>query len=116
MRTGNCPHLPTAIRAFPLTEKQRRSTTSHGFPPAARSLRRFIADRTAGEFKKGAAFYPLRQMRLGFYRARLVNGLGQVVHERQSHDAPRPRELSLLVTASAHDALPPVVQLPEATA
>jgi len=29
MRTGNCPHLPTAIRAFPLTEKQRRSTTSH---------------------------------------------------------------------------------------
>ena len=26
----NCPHLPTAIRAFPLTEGQRRSTTSNG--------------------------------------------------------------------------------------
>ena len=30
MRTGNCPHLPTAIRALPLTEGQRRSTTSNG--------------------------------------------------------------------------------------
>ena len=28
--TGNCPHLPTAIRAFPLTEGERRSTISNG--------------------------------------------------------------------------------------
>jgi len=126
--------LPALADRYPRFSTDRETAEKHNLEwvtpghPLFEAVRRHAFNRAAGEFKKGAVFYSLRHeqpARIDFYRARLVNGLGQVVHERLFaveiglHDAPRLRELSLLgdlIPAAAPDALPPVVQLPEATA
>jgi len=49
------------------------------------ALRRHAYDKAAEVFAKGACFYSLQHekpSRIDFYRARVVDGLGQVVHER----------------------------------
>lgn len=49
------------------------------------ALRRHACDKAAAVFAKGACFYSLQHekpSRIDFYRARVVDGLGQVVHER----------------------------------
>jgi len=126
--------LPALADRYPRFSTDRETAEKHNLEwvtpghPLFEAVRRHAFNRAAGEFKKGAVFYSLRHeqpARIDFYRARLVNGLGKVVHERLFaveiglHDAPRLRELSLLgdlIPAAAPDALPPVVQLPEATA
>jgi superfamily II DNA or RNA helicase len=126
--------LPALADRYPRFSTDRETAEKHNLEwvtpghPLFEAVRRHAFNRAAGEFKKGAVFYSLRHeqpARIDFYRARLVNGLGKVVHERlfavelSLHDAPRLRELSLLsdlIPAAAPDALPPVVQLPEATA
>ena len=126
--------LPALADRYPRFSTDRETAEKHNLEwvtpghPLFEAVRRHAFNRAAGEFKKGAVFYSLRHeqpARIDFYHARLVNGLGQVVHERLFaveiglHDAPRLRELSLLgdlIPAAAPDALPPVVQLPEATA
>jgi superfamily II DNA or RNA helicase len=126
--------LPALADRYPRFSTDRETAEKHNLEwvtpghPLFEAVRRHAFNRAAGEFKKGAVFYSLRHeqpARIDFYHARLVNGLGKVVHERlfavelSLHDAPRLRELSLLgdlIPAAAPDALPPVVQLPEATA
>ncbi len=124
--------LPPLADRYPRFSTDRETAEKHNLEwvtpghPLFESLRRHVLDRAAAEFKKGAVFYSLQHeqpARIDFYRARVVNGLGQVVHERlfaveiDPHDAPRLRDPSLLgdlIPAAAPDALPPVAQLPEA--
>ena len=96
--------------------------------PLFEALRRHSLDVGQDAFGSGASFHSLAHeapARLDFYRARVVDGLGQVIHERLftvelSGDAsPRLRELSVLgdlSPASASEELPPVATLPEETA
>lgn len=53
--------------------------------PLFEALRRHIYNKAVDMFGKGACFYSLEHeapSRIDFYRARVVDGLGQVVHER----------------------------------
>ena len=53
--------------------------------PLFESIRRHTHDKAAEVFAKGACFYSLQHeepARIDFYRARVVDGLGNVVHER----------------------------------
>ena len=96
--------------------------------PLFEALRRHALDRGRDSFAAGACFHSLAHdapVRLDFYRARIVDGLGRVIHERLfavelgDGDAPRRREpdtLGNLSPASAPDNLPPVAFAPEATA
>ena len=91
------------------------------------SLRRHSLDVAQEAFGKGACFYSLEHetpARLDFYRARVVDGLGHIIHERlftveqSDGGAPRLREpdiLGNLGPAATPSTLPPVASLPEAT-
>jgi len=106
-------------------EKLEWVTPGH---PLFEAMRRFTHDRALGDLRKGATFYSLQHeapARVDFYRARIVDGLGHVVHERAfaveiaDHAEPRLQEPGLLgnfVPAQAPADLPAVAQLPEATA
>jgi superfamily II DNA or RNA helicase len=106
------------------TDKLEWVTPGH---PLFEAVRRHIGARAAPELARGAAFYSLQHeapARIDFYRARVVDGLGHVVHERlfaleiDAHGAPRLREPGVLgdfVPATAPAELPPVGQLPEAS-
>jgi superfamily II DNA or RNA helicase len=106
------------------TEKLEWVTPGH---PLFEAVRRHTLARATPELGKGAAFYSLqheRPTRVDFYRARVVDGLGHVVHERlfavelDGHGAPRLQEPGLLgnfAPAAPPAELPAVAQLPEAT-
>ncbi len=93
--------------------------------PLFEAVRRHTLTRAKDAFGKGAAFYSLqhdRPARLDFYRARIVDGLGHVVHERlfavelDGLNEPRLREPGLLgnfAPAAAPSPLPVVAELPE---
>ena len=95
--------------------------------PLFEALRRHGFDHSQDAFTRGACFHSLvhdAPARLDFYRARVVDGLGNVIHERLftvelAHDgSPRRREpdvLGDLSPAVVPDTLPPVTALPEAT-
>ncbi|MEW6749357.1 MAG: helicase-related protein [Candidatus Latescibacterota bacterium] len=103
-------HLEWVTPGHPLFEAVRRHTHAHA----------------QGVLARGSAFYSLQHdqpARLDFYRARIVDGLGQVVHERLfalevSGDAePRLRDPALLGNfdpGNPPSELPPAVELPEA--
>ena len=96
--------------------------------PLFEALRRHSLEMGQEAFATGACFHSLAHetpARFDFYRARVVDGLGHVIHERlfvvelAEGAAPRLREPDLLGNLSpavAPDSLPPVVSLPEATA
>ena len=95
--------------------------------PLFEALRRRGLERGQDSFATGACFHSLAHdapARLDFYRARIVDGLGHVVHERllavelDDGDAPRRREpdvLGNLNPAPTPDNLPAVAFSPEAT-
>lgn len=107
------------------TEKLEWVTPGH---PLFEAVRRHTHARATAELGKGAAFFSLQHeapARIDFYRARIVDGLGHVVHERlfaveiDEHGELRLQEPGLLgnfAPAEAPAQLPPVAQLPEATA
>ncbi len=107
------------------TEKLEWVTPGH---PMFEAVRRHTNARATSELGKGATFYSLQHeapARIDFYRARIVDGLGNVVHERlfaleiDERDEPRLQEPGLLGNFAAAEApaeIPPVAQLPEATA
>jgi superfamily II DNA or RNA helicase len=107
------------------TEKLEWVTPGH---PLFEAVRRHTHARATAELGKGAAFYSLQHeapARIDFYRARIVDGLGHVVHERlfaveiDEHGQARLQEPGLLgnfAPAEAPAELPPVAQLPEAMA
>ena len=96
--------------------------------PLFEALRRHSLKISRDGFASGACFYSLEHdtpARLDFYRARVVDGLGQVIHERLftvelRHDAaPCLREADILSNLTpigvSSENLPPVAALPEAT-
>jgi superfamily II DNA or RNA helicase len=106
------------------TEKLEWVTPGH---PLFEAMRRHTQARALDVFRKGATFHSLqheRPARVDFYRARIVDGLGQVVHERlfavelTEGGEPRLQEPGLLgnfTPAEPPAELPPVALLPEAT-
>src|SRR2546425_1004013 len=96
--------------------------------PLFEALRRHAFEDAQPVFADGACFYSLRHdhpARLDFYRARVVDGLGQVIHERlfaveQSESGEsflrEPVILGDLQPGAGPETLPSVAGLPEPTA
>ena len=96
--------------------------------PLFEALRRHSLDLGRAPFARGACFHSLAHeapARLDFYRAKVVDGLGQVIHERLftaelTDGAPpclrEPDILGNLVPTAAPGVLPAAASLPEATA
>ncbi len=96
--------------------------------PLFEALRRHSLELGQEAFAKGACFHSLAHeapARLDFYRARVVDGLGQIIHERlftvelKNDDSRCLREPDVLGNLSptvVPSELPPVAALPEATA
>ena len=96
--------------------------------PFFEALRRHIVSLAREPFAKGACFYSLSHdapARLDFYRARVVDGLGQIIHERlfvleikENGEArlQQPGILGNFIPAKVPESFPPVASVPEATA
>ncbi len=94
--------------------------------PLFEALRRFAVDKSIETLNSGACFYSLRYseaVRLDFYRARVVDGIGAVIHETLfavqigKDDVPTtfdPNILNDLIPAEPPNVLPDVAGLPEA--
>jgi len=95
--------------------------------PLFEALRRHTSSLAMDAFGKGAVFYSIQHdqpARIDFYRARVVDGLGQVIHERlfavevaEGKDTAlrEPGILGNFTPADSPEALPPAALLPEAT-
>ena len=106
------------------TEKLEWVTPGH---PLFEAIRRHTHAQALDVLGKGAAFHSLQHehpARVDFYRARIVDGLGQVIHERlfaveiAEDGAPRLQEPGLLGNFAPADppaGMPAVATLPEAT-
>ncbi len=89
------------------------------------ALRRHTLAQAQDSFSRGACFYSLQHVaatRMDVYRARVVDGLGNVVHERMfvvetdytgEHRLQEASFLGNFVVAPASDVLPDVAHLPE---
>jgi hypothetical protein len=125
--------LPAVANRYPRLSTDRTVAEEHHLEwvtpghPLFESVRRHVLHVAQEPFKRGACFYSLQHdspARIDFYRARVVDGLGNVVHERMlaveldSDGAMRLREPTALgdfTSAPAPHDLPGVVSLPEAT-
>ena len=93
--------------------------------PLFEALRRHTVEKARPSFVSGGCFYSViadKPSRLDIYRARVVDGLGQVVHERlfaieiseKSNPVIKdPWMLGNLQPAKVPDELPPILDLPE---
>ncbi len=146
--TFDPPKTPTVLRRYEnepdwklarLAEKYPRCSTDRDTAeqhhlewitpghPFFEAIRRHTLNLARAELGKGACFYSLthdRPARLDFYRARVVDGLGQVVHERlfavELDETGRCTQqeagvLGNLTPASAPAHLPLVATQPDAT-
>ncbi len=107
-------------------EKEKLEWVTPGHP-LFEAIRRHTHAQALDVLGKGATFHSLqheRPARVDFYRARVVDGLGQVVHERffaveiADDGAPRLQEPGLLGNFAPADPppeMPTVAALPEAT-
>jgi hypothetical protein len=141
--------LPALVAKYPRLSTDRETAEKNNLEwvtpghPLFEALRRHTAAFAQEVFAKGACFYSLdheEPARIDFYRARVVDGLGQVIHERlfavelrsagfqpASEEEGRqdagatgvtlvePSMLGNLTPAPAPADLPSVVSLPEAT-
>jgi len=149
----NMPHsfdpgrTPSALRRFerekdwrlpPLSNKYPRCSTDRETAekytlewvtpghPLFEAIRRYISSMALSIFSSGACFYSLNHdtpVRIDFYRARVVDGLGQIIHERffsveiSENAEPLLCESSVIGNFSPvnpPDILPTVAFLPEA--
>jgi superfamily II DNA or RNA helicase len=106
------------------TEKLEWVTPGH---PLFEAIRRHTLAQAINVLGKGATFHSLQHehpARIDFYRARVVDGLGQVIHERlfameiSANGEPRLQEPGLLgnfAPAAPPAKMPAVATLPEAT-
>jgi hypothetical protein len=83
--------LPPLVTKYPRFSTDRDTAETNNLEwvtpghPLFEALRRHAFILAQGTFGKGACFYSLQHdtpARLDFYRARVVDGLGQVIHER----------------------------------
>ena len=83
--------LPALTNKYPRCSADRDTAEKNNLEwvtpghPLFEAVRRHTFQSAQEPFSKGACFYSLQHeepSRLDFYRARVVNGLGQVVHER----------------------------------
>ena len=125
---------PELASRYPRLSTDRDTAEAHNLEwvtpghPLFEALRRHSLEVGQEAFAKGACFYSLEHdtpTRLDFYRARIVDGLGHVIHERlftvelSENRKPCLREpdiLGNLSPAETPGSFPPVVSLPEATA
>ena len=125
--------LPELASRYPRLSTDRNTAEKHNLEwvtpghPLFEALRRHSLDLGQEAFAKGACFHSLEHeipVRLDFYRARTVDGLGHVIHERlftvelSEGGVPRLREpdmLGNLSPAATPSSLPPIGSLPEAT-
>ncbi len=126
--------LTDLANRYPRLSTDRETAEKHNLEwvtpghPLFEALRRRSLDRGLEAFARGACFHSLAHdapARLDFYRARVVDGLGQVIHERlftvelTADRSPRLREPDVLGDMSPtvlSDDLPPVATLAEPTA
>ncbi|MCG2813001.1 MAG: SNF2-related protein [Candidatus Aminicenantes bacterium] len=83
--------LPALASKYPRCSTDRETAEKNNLEwitpghPLFEALRRYTCEKASEVFGKGACFYSLQHetsARMDFYRARVVDGLGQVVHER----------------------------------
>jgi superfamily II DNA or RNA helicase len=124
--------LPALANRYPRCSIDRETAEKNSLEwvtpghPLFEAVRRDIYLRSRDAFSKGACFYSLQHAmptRLDFYRARVVDGLGQVIHERlfaaQVTEKAEPRLvdpslLGNLTSADTEETIYPVAALPEA--
>ncbi len=134
-RYENAPSwkLPALAAKYPRCSTDRKTAETNNLEwvtpghPLFEAIRWHIYEQARDVFGKGATFYSLQHeapARIDFYRARVVDGLGQVIHERlfaveiSTDDKPRLAEPNLLgnfLPAPAPNPLPAVSAVPEAT-
>jgi superfamily II DNA or RNA helicase len=126
--------LPALVDRYPRCSTDRETAESHGLEwvtpghPLFEAIRRHTYAQAQDVLARGATFHSLqheRPARVDFYRARVVDGLGQVIHERliaveiSDGEEPRVREPSAigdLVASDPPETLPSTAGLPEPTA
>jgi hypothetical protein len=124
--------LPRLVSRYPRLSTDRKTAEERNLEwvtpghPLFEALRRNALEEARPSLSSGAAFYSLRHdqpARLDFYRARAVDGLGDVVHERlfvvelSSLGEPSLREATIVgdfQPALVPAALPDVAAMPEA--
>jgi superfamily II DNA or RNA helicase len=146
--TFDVPRTPTQLRRFETDSDWRLPRLAAKYPrcstdretaekehlewvtpghPLFEAVRRNTADQARDHLGKGACFYSLNHSqpaRLDFYRARIVDGLGQIIHERLfvtelradgSTVLQEPSALGDLVPAPRPAELPPIALADDAT-
>jgi hypothetical protein len=126
--------LPPLVNRYPRLSTDRETAEQNNLEwvtpghPLFEALRRHGFEAGHDAFATGARFYSLEHAapaRLDFYRARVVDGLGHIIHERlfvvelSQDSAASLRELEILgnlIPAPAVGSPPSVASLPEATA
>lgn len=126
--------LPELAVRYPRLSTDRDAAEEHNLEwvtpghPLFEALRRHSLDLSQAAFANGACFHSLTHdapARFDFYRARVVDGLGRVIHERlftveiTSEGAPSlsgPDALGDLIPTKTPDKLPEVGSLTEETA
>ena len=125
--------LPALADRYPRSSTDRETAETNNLEwvtpghPLFEAIRRHTHVRALDVLGKGAAFHSLQHehpARIDFYRARIVDGLGQVIHERlfavelAEGDEPRLREPGVLgdfTPADPPEELPVAAALPEPT-
>ena len=126
--------LPALANKYPVCSTDRETAEENKLEwvtpghPLFEAVRRHINTLAQDSLAKGACFYSLKHdtpSRLDFYRARIVDGLGQVIHERlfviemkENGDVhlQEPGLLGNFTPAETPDGLPSVASVPEAYA
>ncbi len=125
--------LPPLAAKYPRCSTDRETAEMHNLEwvtpghPLFEAIRRHTYAQALEVFGKGATFYSLQHdapARIDFYRARVVDGLDQVIHERLfaleiSNDGKpslcEPNVLGNFTPAASPETLPAVATLPEST-
>ncbi len=126
--------LPSLALKYPRCSTDRETAEKNNLEwvtpghPLFEAIRRHASDKAAEAFSKGACYYSLQHekpSRIDFYRARVVDGLGHIVHEHlfavelTEHGEPCLREPNMLGNfspAPMPEQVPTVTLAPEASA
>lgn len=125
--------LPPLMTKYPRFSTERETAEGNNLEwvtpghPLFEALRRYTVGQAQEPFKKGACFYSVQHespSRIDFYRARVVDGLGRVIHERlfavevadgRDPVSKEPGVLGNLIPVEPPKTLPPVALAPEPT-